>query len=115
MSNAAYASYAQYYVDEATEYLERGLVHYNRFSASKGKDIREFASSCSYGLKAVQALDNAVRVAEPVDGVGLAARRFDLVSTVFRNCGSYWPRKYGGKCDYDYKNKECDALKYGAP
>lgn len=114
-SEVAYASPAQYYVDEATEYMERGLVHYNRFSASKGKDIREFAYSCSYGLKAVQALDNAVRVAGPFDAVGLAARRFDIVSTVYNKCGSYWPKKYGGACEYDYKNKECDALKWGLP
>lgn len=106
---------AQYYVDEATEYMERGLVHYNRFSTSKGKDIREFAYSCSYGLKAVQALDNAIRVAGPSDAVGLAARRFDIVGTIYNKCGSYWPKKYGGVCEYDFKNKGCDALKWGLP
>jgi hypothetical protein len=120
LEQRAGASLAQMYIDEATEFMERAHAHTKRLAESKGKNMREFAARCAFGLKAVQALDGAIDSMETdsVDDVGtkahLIATRFELVSSIYGMCGAYWPRKYGGKCDYDYNNKECEARRYEA-
>ena len=105
-SAPAHANVAQFYVDESVKYVRRSNIHLQRFLDSAEENADEYATYCRLGMRAVESMYSAQKIAKGADKFKLLDSVFKL-KELYKKCGKYWTKEYGGVCDYDYKNKEC--------
>lgn len=87
--------------------MKQGFIHLNRFLDSGEKENCEFAKYCWYGPGVMNDFDCAANNATGVTKIKLLFKQLEIMEVSYNKRGSYWPTKLGGKCDYDFKNKEC--------
>lgn len=106
-------TFAQSYVDQAEEYINRSTIHLERYLESEPKDEKEFAHYCAYGEAAVRKLDSALNATKDTASiVDITMSRLKVATKAYTTCGAYWDKSLGGKCEYDDQNEECKAKNY---
>ena len=108
----AHASAAQYYVDKAAELMKQGHVHLERYVDSGEKDISEFAEYCRLGIGVLENIDSAWENGSRMTRLKLNFTKANMLERMYHKCGSYFPARYYGLCDNDFKNKECLGKPY---